>query len=207
MNFEDKTYQQLLGICDKVVLSDKISLITLFIAMYENFADVNVDRVESFICDMTFEDGEIKYKHNDEYKRVIINRKIDDDGNRNILKATLLWFVDQSAITKDDYDKFSQIKKLRNHCTHKMAEVIINSEMDDIAKGLADLFVLYYKIDNWWINEIEIPIRGEFKPGDYDEKAVTSVTFQLFNIMKEVLFEDKSKEFVEIINSIQNMEE
>lgn len=89
------------NVCDKNALQENLTFIALYIGLYESFADTVESHVESFFCNDAFLDknGKIRYKPSEEYVEEIKNRSVDDKGNHNTLKSTMLWFVENSATT------------------------------------------------------------------------------------------------------------
>ena len=85
-----------------------------------------------------------------------------------------------------------------------MAQHVWDGLPEQDAKGLFDLLDLYIKLDKWWINEIEIPISGEFAPGSYDEDSVESMALLTFKIMINTLFGGKSEEYLKMIQKLRD---
>lgn len=198
--------ESLKNIIDEDTLKNHLSYIALFIGMYENFIDTIEQRVESFLCDeMNInENGTIKYKRSEAYKNLIERRKVDDLGNKNSLKATMLWFLDEKAITQKDYDDFLLLKNQRDKYVHQMTDFLWNGLEEKDAGHVMSLFDLYLKIDNWWINEIEIPIAGdEIEPG-YDKDSVRSLSLVSFEVMINVLYGNKSPEYMDVLNNLKH---
>ena len=119
-----------------------------------------------------------------------------------ILNASVLWFVEMGAITFEEYDKFRNLKEIRNKYVHEMSSVFLTSVMDDDSENLLILFNLYKKMDKWWINEIEIPISGSYRPDEYDSNAVESDACFMFECIFDVLYADKSKEYLDTLKSM-----
>ena len=195
-------------ICDKESLQVQLSFMALFIGMFEFMKDTLLSRVESFLCsDMTQnEDGEWVWIHNDTYKNEIEKRLVDGKTVKDRLRNTVLWFKDAGAITDDDYELFRKLRDKRNSYAHKMAQHVWDGLPEQDAKGLLDLLDLYIKLDKWWINEIEIPISGEFEPGSYDEDSVESLALITFKIMISTLFGGKSDEYLEMIQKFRDQQ-
>lgn len=202
----DNTLQGFHNICDKVTLQENLTFIALYIGLYESFADTVEGHVESFLCNDAFLDKskKLRYKPSKEYIAEIKKRTVDDKGNHNILKSTMLWFAENGALTQDDYNSFLELKQLRNSFAHELTEHLWNGLYDKHVKALGDLLNLYRKIEKWWINEIEIPIAGDEIPEGYDEDAVTSGILFTFDMMINTLYNDKSDEYLQIIRNIQN---
>ncbi len=195
-------------ICDKESLQFQLSFMALFIGMFEFMKDTLISRVESFLCsNMTQnEDGEWVYIHNETYKNEIEKRFVDGKIVKDRLRNTVLWFKDANAISDDDYKLFRKLRDKRNSYAHKMAQHVWDGLPEQDAKGLLDLLDLYIKLDKWWINEIEIPISGEFEPGSYDEDSVESLALITFKIMISTLFGGKSDEYLEMIQKFRDQQ-
>ncbi len=195
-------------ICDKESLQVQLSFMALFIGMFEFMKDTLLSRVESFLCsEMTQnEDGEWVYIHSDTYKSKIEKRHVNGRIVKDRLRNTVLWFKDAEAITDDDYELFRKLREKRNSYAHKMAQHVWDGLPEQDAKGLLDLLDLYIKLDKWWINEIEIPISGEFAPGSYDEDSVESMALLTFKMMINTLFGGKSQEYLEMIEKLRKQQ-
>lgn len=195
-------------ICDKESLQVQLSFMALFIGMFEFMKDTLISRVESFLCsNMTQnEDGEWVYIHNETYKNEIEKRFVDGKIVKDRLRNTVLWFKDANAISDDDYKLFRKLRDKRNSYAHKMAQHVWDGLPEQDAKGLLDLLDLFIKLDKWWINEIEIPISGEFEPGSYDEDSVESLALITFKIMISTLFGGKSDEYLEMIQKFRDQQ-
>lgn len=191
-------YKNIENICNIDLLQNNLSTMAFFIGLYENMADMVEERVESFLCDeCSFDDNGIRYKHSDEYKKIIKKRIVDDKNNKDRLKATMLWFVDMGAITKEDYEEFLRLKKLRNSYVHQMSSHIWNGLSENDANDFVSLLALYKKIDQWWNNEIEMAIVDDNVDTNYDTEGVMSISYLTFMMMYEVLYMGKSKEYME----------
>ena len=195
-------------ICDKESLQVQLSFMALFIGMFEFMKDTLLSRVESFLCsEMTQnEDGEWVYIHSDTYKSKIEKRYVNGRIVKDRLRNTVLWFKDAEAITDDDFELFCKLRDKRNSYAHNMAQHIWDGLPEQDAKGLLDLLDLYIKLDKWWINEIEIPISGEFAPGNYDEDSVESLALLAFKMMITTLFGGKSEEYLEMIQKLRDQQ-
>ena len=201
----DDILQKFENICDKNALQTYLSYMGLFIGLYEQMIDMVEERVESFLCnECRFENGNIRYVHNEEYKNLIKNRRVDELGNKNTLKAAMLWFQSVGAITEADYNNFLRLKKLRDSYVHKMSDHIWNGLEESEALTIFELLDLYSKIDKWWINEIEIPIDGRFVDGNYDRDGVQSFPLITFKMMLGTMYGEKSEEYMKMIRDIRN---
>ena len=61
--------QWLINTTDKDILQTNLSFVSLFIAVYENMVDYVETNLESFLCDVYVENGELKYIKTQKYKK------------------------------------------------------------------------------------------------------------------------------------------
>ena len=184
---------------DKDFLQDNLTFTSFYIALYENMVDYVVSNVRDFLCDFSVKDGKVKYKKTKEYKEKIENKVVDEKGNKNITKASFLWFVEHGAISDEDYQSFLLIKDTRNLFAHKLLNVVFRGVEEDEVKYFLDMVSLYRKISNWWFRNIEAGIIGDEIPDNVDISQAQSVENVLFDIMFEVLYKEKSPEYKRII--------
>ena len=206
MNAKMRLIQMLENVSDKDNLQFTLASLAIYIGLYEAFSDMVEGHVESFLCqDCSLNsEGTLAFKSSDLYRAKIKKRIVDEKGNKDILKATMLWFVEEGAITQAEYDNFLILKEYRNSYVHQMCDHILNGLTEDDAKATVQLFELYTKVDKWWINEIEIPIMGELSPDGYDPDDVMSVAAGFFYMMFQTLFGEESQECKDMICDAKN---
>ena len=194
------------NLVNKDYLQDNLTFASLFIALYENMTDYVVSSVRDFLCDIGIRDGKMFCEETDEYRREIRKRVVDDKGNRDTTKASFLWLIDHGAITSADFDRFLQIKQVRNKYAHKLSEGITTGIAESEVALLFDMHSLYRKISGWFFVEIEAPIIGYDVPPDADVSNIQSGANVMFSIMLDVLYNGKSEEYQSIISSIKGGE-
>lgn len=191
------------NIVDKDFLQDNLTFASLFIAIYEHMADYVVSNVESFLCNLGIEDGKMVCKKTEKYKSEILNRIVDEKGNKDKTKASFLWLVDNGAITTKDYEKFIAIKNIRNKYAHELTNIIFEGVEESEIILLFDMHSLYCSISRWFFVEIEAPIMGYEIPENADVNEIQSAANYAFNIVLNVLYNGKSEEYKSIIASIK----
>ncbi|MEA4940169.1 MAG: hypothetical protein VB091_11345 [Christensenella sp.] len=195
------TKQMLINITDEESLKSNLSFAAFYIALFENFADTVVDKIRGFLSDGIHfnENGEITYIESERYKSEIVNRKDNESNKLGVLKSSMLWFVDNAAITMSEYEQFIEIRDQRNRFVHELTSFLLNGFNEPEIKMFFELLRIYKKIDKWWINEIEIPTSADDIPQDYDPNSVGSVISGMFDIMVDVIFRGKSEEHKELL--------
>ena len=176
------------NIWNKDILQHNLSFLALFIGMYEQFEDKVIENVDCFLNLGCSANDDTHCKKSEYYRQNILNRKVDENGNKNKLKATMLWFVDVGAITPEDYSLFLNIKEARNIYVHQLTKCVVNGISDKDIDMLVQLLNLFYKIDNWWINEIEIPTSGISASDDYPTEEAYSMIYTIYRDMINMLF-------------------
>lgn len=178
-------------ILDDKVLKENLIFASIYIALYESFVCSIVDKPKELLCKDCFEDNEYKQKETENYRQCIKNRIVDDKGNKDITKASFLWFVENNALPEDDFDDFLAIKGLRNDLAHELFSCIVKGFDDSHAKLFGKLLGMYMRIDNYWINNFDIPTSGEYLQGEYDKENVSSLESILFQAIFDKIFFDK----------------
>ena len=113
--------------------------------MYEQFEDKVIENVDCFLNLGCSANDDTHCKKSEYYRQNILNRKVDENGNKNKLKATMLWFVDVGAITPEDYSLFLNIKEARNIYVHQLTKCVVNGISDKDIDMLVQLLNLFYK--------------------------------------------------------------
>ena len=202
---KDDILQGFKHICDITTLQENLTAIALFIGLYENMIDLLKERVESFLSDGAAFDseGNIRYKHTDTYRKAIKQRIVDEKGNKNELKAVMLWFVDVGAISMQEYEQFLKFKDFRNSYAHNMTQHLWDGLSQTDVELLISLYNFYTKIDKWWINEIEIPTSCYETARKQEIENVESGSHMIFAMIFQTLYGDKSNEYLDIISELQ----
>lgn len=192
------------NIWNKDILQHNLSFLALFIGMYEQFEDKVIENVDCFLNLGCSANDDTHCKKSEYYRQNILNRKIDENGNKNKLKATMLWFVDVGAITPEDYSLFLNIKEARNIYVHQLTKCVVNGISDKDIDMLVQLLNLFYKIDNWWINEIEIPTSGISASDDYPTEEACSMIYTIYRDMINILFLGKADDYQTYLNNLHS---
>ena len=188
------------NIVDEDFLRDNLTFISLYIAVYENFADYVVSNIKSLLCEQLYKNGEIVLKKTQIYRDEIKNRPVDDKNNRDITKASFLWLKDNGAISDDDYNTFLKVKEIRNKYAHELTSILL-SGVDGKAeiKTFFDMINLYKKITKWWYINVEAWLMG-YQVNENDE--IHNASNILFDIIIDVLYNGKSEEYKRMLENI-----
>lgn len=194
---EQKRYdyiQQWKNILDTEVLRGNISLIAMYIMVYELLEDTIISRPKDFYSVLNF-DEEARKKYDNCVLSLYNKKAFPKINSRNKeLIASLIWFKNSGAIDDNDIDIFSDSRTLRNEITHEMLTTITVG-----AAKLVDQFCMMYglfsKIEKWWILEIEVPIAGNYKPEEVNQEDVMSGNIILLDIIIDILVNNSNIDF------------
>ena len=100
----------------------------------------------------------------------------------------MLWLMDMDAIDQAEYKSFLHLKELRNSYAHKLADHVWSGVSWDDLASFDKLFELYTKIDQWWINEVEIPVAGVEKLSDEEAQSVSNSALFILKRMRLTLY-------------------
>lgn len=142
-----------LNIFDKEKLKPNITLLSLFILLWESFRAMVIRYPRSFFSKSNgLENEQIKI-NDDEYKKnVLILDK------RDKFKASLLWFENLGAISKEEIDFILKIRENRNRIVHEMVDALVLGVQQEDVCQLTALIKYYRKIDIWYHCNMDTPI-------------------------------------------------
>lgn len=169
-------------------MHNTLSLIALFVCVYEKFTKINEDRIKELFTVETIEAGVLREKVNPVYYSKIKNRKYK--GRTNILRSSMLYFVVMGAISRADFKSFLKLKKRRNMYAHEMTEVMLKGVGEDDIDAMMSLLEIFKKLDDWWLENYEMSISGE----DIEMGSGLSLALGIYAFMFDVLFLDGEEE-------------
>ena len=183
------------------ILKRNVEFAALFVLNYESLKQYVVDQVRGFYAEaITFDGDEIKYKESDEYKKQV--RKLDTQ----IDTASMKWFMDAGAITEQELDLYHTCRKRRNDITHELLKNLSLGFHEKDMELFIDMVHLYQKIDNWWINEIEIPTSADEIPEDYDRNQVVGGQAIILSVVNDIILGNGATKYNEILELLRKMQ-
>lgn len=185
------------NILDEDILKTNINFAALFVLNFECLKDYVVTQVRDFYSDVMIENGELHSKETDAYKREV--RQLE----KNIEDASLRWFINSEAITEEDYELYQKIRRRRNDITHELLKNLNEGFVEKDAKLFGEMLNLYSKIDKWWINEIEIPISGDYLPDDYDPEQVLGGQALILSIINNIVLGNEQDKYRELLDELK----
>lgn len=130
------------------------------------------------------EDGYTSWLSPD-YDRIINKRELVVNGKKqkNTLFNSIMFFVDNNVIEKEDFDTFLQIRELRNKLVHEMAKLMLIPTEENWRDMFEQLIRIYKRINNYWCVDFECSIAGEDMPTDISIDYDNIITVELYNIL------------------------
>ena len=175
--------QDYINILDEDILKQNIQFASLFILNFECLKSYMVTQMQSF-----FGDG-VSLKKDEDFRTPEYNEALKRFGgkNKNPLTAAVNWFKELGAISEEDKQLFSQARNKRNYITHEFGNALMQGFTNEDVDLFQKMVFLYMKIDKWWINEMEIPISGEFDLLDYDSDGVIGGQAMMLSMINDVV--------------------
>lgn len=184
------------NILDEDKLKLNVNFAAMFVLNFECLKDYIVSQIRNLYLDsIHFEEGKIIYKESKQYKEQV--RTLD----KNIENASLKWFIQEGAITQDDFEIYQKIRKRRNDIIHEFLKNLDEGFSESDVVLFNKMITIYAKTDKWWINEIEIPTSEEV-PADYDRDDVCSGQAIVLSVINSIILENKGKEYKEVLAQI-----
>lgn len=195
-------FRELINITNDEKIKDDLNFYAIYLLLFENFKNTIITNLKNFLCDFSIKDGKVLYVESPEYKKLTNKRY---NKKKNLFLNSLAWFKETNVITKQEFDKIIEIRNDRNKIGHELFELLLCNVDEKMIKNFIELIRIFKKIDNWWINNIEIPIAGdEISPG-YDEDGVKSGNYLLCEMLIDTIYGNKTYE--ELIQKIFSKKE
>ncbi|MCK9595111.1 MAG: hypothetical protein M0R35_05470 [Candidatus Omnitrophica bacterium] len=174
----DKVKKYILS--DNDALKDELVKAGLYIMAYETFKNNIIDSVRVFYWDGV-KDGKEQYAN--EYK-------VRYSGKRCFEKSCQ-WFVKMKVLSKDDLNLIKFFTDLRNDIAHRFLKNICDDKFESIAKEYIQIMInMNYRIDNWWIREIEMTTNPESIPENAILEGAASVPTYLLSYIYDKYFKN-----------------
>lgn len=197
MSNETESSQQWKNILDRDILKDSINMVALFVTVYELLEDTIISKPKDFYTIWEFDDKARK-KYADQVLSLYDKSACPEiTTNNKELISSLIWFKNNGAIDADDIKVFADSRVLRNKVTHEMLYTIAAGGKQ-LVEQFALMYALFCKIERWWILEIEVPISGEYEPGEIDQQEVMSGQMLVLETILDILANDSNVNFKEV---------
>lgn len=183
----NENFKKLLNFVNPENLKGNLICCSLYIAFFETTKDYIIEQPKSFFSiGFSSESGEIVGPN---YKEKVLSL-----DTKSVLKASLLWFEQNEAITSNDIEIFYDLREYRNLLAHEMLQKLYDGlDANSFAQKFSQLINLRIKIERWWVFNIEIPT-GDFEdPQNIKEEDIMTSTEILYNIISDVLSDDEEK--------------
>lgn len=188
------------NVLDPKILKSNLEFISLYISLYEKLEDTIISRIKEFHT--VIEPDEKEY--NDKVLKLYDPKKCPKINNQSKrLISSLIWLLNQNAITDSDILTISNLKKERNKLTHEMFNIIVQGLPKDIHLRFLEMINVFNKIEKWWIVEIEIPTSCYFENvNDIDFENVMSGNMCVLQLILNISLNGSNKDFEEICKKL-----
>ncbi|WP_305857759.1 hypothetical protein [Balneatrix alpica] len=167
------------------VLRENLISASVYISAYEMCREFIVSKPKDFFTDnWSMADEKISEEYFDD---VMI-------FDKSPLRASLLWFKDQSAIDDQDIEKIDQARKHRNDIAHNMPMFISDPNHEVNGLIFSALLEVTHKIGVFWIVNYELGISSECDSQEIDEGSIKIGTVMLINMLRQIAFGQEPEE-------------
>jgi len=179
----EKTWERFLN---PEMLRTNLIVASLFITSFEMLKDSIIGRIKNFFINGFNDDGWII---SDEYKTKVLAL------NKSPLYASLEWLKNNDVIDDHDIQRFNDIKKCRNEISHEIDKFISEGIKNDPLPLFGQMTDLLYKIEKWWILNVEIPTNPDFDNQEIDEQGIMPGKIITLRLLSDIALgsEEESK--------------
>jgi hypothetical protein len=150
---------------------------SIFITAFEMLKDSIIGRIREFFTQGFDENGWIV---SEDYKTKVLCL------NKSPLYASLQWLKKMNVIDDQDIEEFNKIKNCRNEIAHEIANFISKGPKIDPLPLFSNIINLLYKIEKWWIVNVEIPTNPDFDGKEIDEDGIVPGTIMTLRLLADI---------------------
>lgn len=179
------------------ILRTNLIVCSLFITAFEMLKDSIIERVKEFFINGFDKNGWII---SEKYKTEVLAL------SKSPLHASLEWLKKLDVIDDKDIEIFNEIKNCRNELAHEIANFISKGIKNDPLPLFGHMTDLLYKIEKWWIVNVEIPTNPDFDGTGIDEEGIMPGKIMTLRILADIALgsEEESKFYYNEIIKLKN---
>lgn len=159
------------------ILRANLIVASLYITAFEMLKESIIGRIKDFFTDGFNENGWII---NERYRSEVLCL------NSSPLYSSLLWLKNMDAITDDDIENFNEIKNCRNDLAHEITNFISKGPNIDPLPLFSKITNLLFKIEKWWIINVEIPTNPDFDGKDVNEEGIVPGPIMTLRLLTDI---------------------
>ncbi|MFB2889853.1 hypothetical protein [Aeromonas veronii] len=166
-------------------LRENLMSASVYISSYEMCRDFIISKPRGFFTDQWGINGETL---SEEYSKDVMS------FNPSPLKASLLWFKDQGAISDLDIECFEKAREHRNEIAHNLPKFISEPDHDIDADIFNKMLEVTNKVGAYWVVNYELPIHPDYSKQEVDENEIKVGTVMMIKMMMQIAFGQEPEE-------------
>ncbi|MEA5451279.1 hypothetical protein VB780_22045 [Leptolyngbya sp. CCNP1308] len=183
---KDQAYRSLAKFLNPESLRGNLIAASIFLTAYELLRTSIIDRIRNFF---TYEFNEHRGVISEDYKCKVLSL------DKSLLRASLLWLKEMSAIDDTDIELVDEMRKHRNELAHNLPKFISTADAEININLLGSIYELLTKIDRWWIKEVEIPTNPDFDDQEVADDEIQSGTMLCMQMMLRIATDENASVF------------
>lgn len=170
---------------DSNKLRNNLLRIALFVAAFESFSSFIHEQLKFFYIHGTKDKIDFPIR----YKEKVHKKYKKEKGKTDYFYEDLSWFLDNKAISEQEFQFLLQIRELRGKFVHEMSTCIYNGISKELKDKHIELIRLYQKINDWWVKNIEISINSSFLT-DIENTNVKNLEIVFLELLEKIAIEN-----------------
>ncbi|MCR4448818.1 hypothetical protein NS965_10555 [Aeromonas veronii] len=166
-------------------LRENLMSASVYISSYEMCRDFIISKPRDFFTDNWGINGETL---SEEYSKDVMS------FGRSPLKASLLWFKEQGAISDTDIEHFEKAIAHRNEIAHNLPKFISEPDYEVDVGIFNTMLEVTNKIGVFWVMNYELSIHPDYSVQDIDEKGIQVGTIMMIKMMMQIAFGQEPEE-------------
>ncbi|WP_421269653.1 hypothetical protein [Aeromonas veronii] len=166
-------------------LRENLMSASVYISSYEMCRDFIISKPRDFFTDNWGINSETL---SEEYSKDVMS------FGRSPLKASLLWFKEQGAISDTDIEHFEKAIAHRNEIAHNLPKFISEPDYEVDVGIFNTMLEVTNKIGVFWVMNYELSIHPDYSVQEIDEKGIQVGTIMMIKMMMQIAFGQEPEE-------------
>ena len=151
---QDKTIQALDNLLNRETIYKNILFSSVFVLFFESLKHFIVGKLKEMYCESNIGSTDTNnedFKETERYKKEV--KSLGDKP----LYASSKWFQNRGVLNQEEYDTILKAYKRRCCFVHELFNCLSENVSEYDKTLLCAIVEIYYKLDSWWIYNIEFP--------------------------------------------------
>ena len=199
---QDKAIQALENLLNRETVYKNIIFSSVFVMFFETLKHFIIWKLKELYCEKRIGSRNCNNDDFDDFKETERYKQEVKFLEGNLLYASTRWFQNHGAINQKEYDTVLEAYTRRCRFVHELFNCLSENISEHDVTLLCAIAEIYYKLDSWWIYNIDFPDEVPNPETVKQEDCLSSTA--LFHKMIIDIITGNDNKYTEILEQIRS---